>query len=409
MLKVVIVDDEPNIVQGLGVLIDWESEGFEIVHTASNGEEALTWLRENQADLVLVDIQMPVMDGLEMLKAVRAEGITSPAFIILSGYHEFSFAQQAMRLGCLDYLLKPVDKDSLLSVIQRISHRSAQAKIEQEEARQLEEAFFSRTLIALLHGRADPQMLSRIQQKPFLQGDLWYVCVETAVDGEDDENERGERLYLLCSQCLPKEWGFCLRDFSQETHMYEIGFILCSKALEIAKRNLPSLLEQLQRDISSRLGEEVRLLAGKAVSSLEALSQSYGSCSILRSMTSFREEKPVCLYEDELQIRGNTIAIHKNLLDEIYEAVRSDDRTAIKMLVEKLFQELEKAGLNSDSFKLDWGYLVFQLVHLASTYDDEVDQSYIAGKIGDSVFTGHHRGGQSHLESFLLEYASYLM
>jgi len=65
LLKVLLVDDEPFILQGLKILIDWEQEGFEVVKTAANGEEALEYLRGEQVDLIIADIKMPVVTGLE--------------------------------------------------------------------------------------------------------------------------------------------------------------------------------------------------------------------------------------------------------------------------------------------------------------------------------------------------------
>ena len=73
MLKVMLVDDEPYILQGLQVLIDWESGGFEIARLCSNGKEALKYLKENDVDLVISDIRMPEMSGLELLETVKKE------------------------------------------------------------------------------------------------------------------------------------------------------------------------------------------------------------------------------------------------------------------------------------------------------------------------------------------------
>ena len=108
MLRVMLVDDEPFILQGLQVLIDWESEGFMIVKLAENGQEALAYLRENQVDLILADIKMPVLDGISLLKTVREENLSDALFVILSGYSDFSYAQTAVRYNCMDYILKPV-------------------------------------------------------------------------------------------------------------------------------------------------------------------------------------------------------------------------------------------------------------------------------------------------------------
>ena len=76
MLRVLLVDDEPFIVQGLMVFVDWEQEGYEIVYTAADGAEALTYLKEHKVDLVISDIKMPVMSGLELLETIRRENIS---------------------------------------------------------------------------------------------------------------------------------------------------------------------------------------------------------------------------------------------------------------------------------------------------------------------------------------------
>lgn len=83
MLRVLLVDDEPFIVQGLMVFVDWEQEGYEIVYTAADGAEALTYLKEHKVDLVISDIKMPVMSGLELLETIRRENISDAYFIIL--------------------------------------------------------------------------------------------------------------------------------------------------------------------------------------------------------------------------------------------------------------------------------------------------------------------------------------
>ena len=119
MLKVLLVDDEPFIVQGLSLLLDWEKEGCEIAATAQNGKEALAYLRSNKVDLIIADIKMPEMTGLELLETIRREQVSDAYFVILSGYSDFSYAQQAIRYSCMDYVLKPVEKDVLTEIIRK--------------------------------------------------------------------------------------------------------------------------------------------------------------------------------------------------------------------------------------------------------------------------------------------------
>ncbi|MBQ8639924.1 MAG: response regulator [Lachnospiraceae bacterium] len=126
MRKVLLVDDEPFITKGLSVLIDWNSEGYEIAGTASNGLEAIDFLRANPVDVIFADIKMPEMDGMELLKTVREQKLSDASFVIVSGFFEFKFAKYAIHYQCADYILKPVQKSELLELLRKL-------KREQEE------------------------------------------------------------------------------------------------------------------------------------------------------------------------------------------------------------------------------------------------------------------------------------
>ena len=121
MLKVMLVDDEPFIMQGLSMLIDWNALGYEIVKTASNGGEAYEYLKKEKVDFIIADISMPVMSGIDLLKKIRDERLSDAYFVILSGYGDFAYAQQAIRYSCMEYMLKPVDKEQLTEILKRVS------------------------------------------------------------------------------------------------------------------------------------------------------------------------------------------------------------------------------------------------------------------------------------------------
>ena len=116
MYKVLLVDDEAWILEGLKAMIDWEGEGFCICATASNGLEAESLVREQQPDFILADIRMPGCDGLALLGRLRQAGCNA-LYAIISGYAEFSYAQECIKLGACGYLLKPVEEEELLSLL----------------------------------------------------------------------------------------------------------------------------------------------------------------------------------------------------------------------------------------------------------------------------------------------------
>ncbi|MCM3784237.1 response regulator transcription factor [Neobacillus mesonae] len=112
MYKVLIVDDEPFIIEGLHYIVDWSSFGLSIAMQAENGADALRLLSDSPVDLLITDISMPVMDGLALIQEARK---LNPKLkvIILSGFNEFDYLKQAMKLGIENYLLKPINVDEL--------------------------------------------------------------------------------------------------------------------------------------------------------------------------------------------------------------------------------------------------------------------------------------------------------
>ncbi|WP_029323498.1 response regulator transcription factor [Butyrivibrio sp. AE3004] len=119
MQTVLIADDEENIREGIKLIIDWEELGFEIAGTASNGEEALSAISKLNPSLVVMDMQMPKIHGIDVIKKARASGYEG-YFIILSGYSNFSYAQDAIRNRVTNYITKPVDEDELYDTVKRI-------------------------------------------------------------------------------------------------------------------------------------------------------------------------------------------------------------------------------------------------------------------------------------------------
>ncbi|MHA6485042.1 response regulator [Paenibacillus sp. strain BS8-2] len=118
MHDVLIVDDESIARASLTYLIDWEQQGFVITAEASNGQQALQLISERYFSLVVTDVRMPVMDGLAFIAELRK--FSDVPVIILSGYEDFEYARQGIKMGVQDYLLKPVDEDDLIEVLKRI-------------------------------------------------------------------------------------------------------------------------------------------------------------------------------------------------------------------------------------------------------------------------------------------------
>jgi len=122
MLKVLIVEDEEMIRKGIVLTVDWAALDCVVVGEAANGVQGLEAARRLEPSLIITDLKMPQMDGIEMLTALRAEGCTAYV-IILTAYDNFAYAQSALRLGAVDYLLKPFHDGDLENAVTRIQQR----------------------------------------------------------------------------------------------------------------------------------------------------------------------------------------------------------------------------------------------------------------------------------------------
>lgn len=158
MYKLLIVDDEARIRSGLRSLIEWEIYGIEIAGEAEDGMKAYLSVKSLEPDIVLVDISMPNMNGLEMIE-LCSHLDKPPKFIILSGYDHFEYVQKAIQLGAVNYLLKPVNQDELVhTVISCIELLDSQAA-HQEQFRESLQLLRNDILMRALHGRIDSREL----------------------------------------------------------------------------------------------------------------------------------------------------------------------------------------------------------------------------------------------------------
>ena len=151
MYSIMIVEDEYLVRQGIASLVDYEQFGMQVIAQAENGREAWQKFQENPADILLTDINMPQMNGLELAKLVRDQA-PKCHIVFLTGYDDFDYARTAIKLGADDYLLKPFSKDDVEEMLAKVQtkldkeRRKAQIQnlVDQGQRSELEEAIHER-------------------------------------------------------------------------------------------------------------------------------------------------------------------------------------------------------------------------------------------------------------------------
>ncbi|MBZ9689297.1 response regulator transcription factor [Clostridium estertheticum] len=158
MYKVMLVDDENLIVQGLLNIIEWDKLGLEVTETADNAISAIEMFEKKPVNIVITDINMPKVTGLELIKKIRSID-EQVKFIILSGYDEFSYAKTAIEYGVENYILKPINEDELQQALIKIVDTMHREK--EKQSRLLSK---NRKLIQFINGKIDKSELCKIQQ-----------------------------------------------------------------------------------------------------------------------------------------------------------------------------------------------------------------------------------------------------
>lgn len=180
MIKLLIADDEPLVQVGIRSMLKWAELGIEVCGVASNGQAALEMIREHSPQIVITDIKMPIMNGLDLAKTCREEFGPIPLFIILTSYEEFPLIKKALSYQVADYLIKlELDEKSLTDSIQKALERLGELKASQasrEADRQpMIQSYRDKFFMRLLHDLFDSQEQFAIQAKD-LKLDLSDRC-----------------------------------------------------------------------------------------------------------------------------------------------------------------------------------------------------------------------------------------
>ncbi len=181
-----LVDDEPLILEGLRNIIEWESLGFQVVATAKNGLEALEKSQKEPLDVLITDIKMPEMTGLQLTRRLRDQQ-KNMKVIVLSGFQEFGLVKEGLQLGIENYLLKPINEEELISSLELVKEKLNQMVLEEESVLVLRDHSIWRWVVGKMSYEA---LRQRISFYPELQigAPLWMGLLKVDEDEQNDKN-----------------------------------------------------------------------------------------------------------------------------------------------------------------------------------------------------------------------------
>lgn len=343
MLKVLIVDDEPLVREGLKWIVDWEAYGFTIVDEGCDGQDGLTKILAVQPDLVLADIKMPLLSGLEMLEAARKGGYAGEA-IILTGYSDFNYAKTAIHIGVKSYLLKPIEETELIKVLEEVKvscdEKNKKRSILDESEKILKENIIKMAVF-------DPVALQKVRVAIQADFPMWKQSQHTVVLLEIVNSEQVPERFNKLRQFLNRYF-----ERQQSTNILPVEHKGCILFSGKSRNAIEVILKDLQIHLRSEEGLGVFIAVGRTCNSFEAVYQSYLDAKEIVERSFLYRDVPIFFFEEKAKENQNSNQrIQYMDTDYVVGMIEVGNEEAIDVYVERLEHSLLRSQIATDKIK----------------------------------------------------------
>lgn len=370
MYKAIIVDDEKNIREGIHKNCNWEKFNVGSVYTAQNGKDALKIIQNVQPDIVITDVKMPEMTGLELIKAASTL-FPDILFAILSGYDEFEFAQEALKYNVQDYILKPCSIETIHQLLKRLTERLEQQSKKQQYIQAMKDNYI----------KAKSQLQEQIVKD--------YVTSSTVIDKEtlnqsDLAEIKGADLRLLIfriDRLEDQSSLLALSEMCKEYFSRNHKLFLCS----INYKHILIITEYYAFTVLNRELNEIRALHSQyydkpitvAISEktlFERLKTSYSNLLICMESTFYKGDGNTITTFD---MPGQSVVFMDDFdLDYLILAIKSGNKEETCKLLDTLFQKLNNPSFSVEQIK---AYTIKLYVSIIQQAEKDQINNYLSG------------------------------
>lgn len=406
--KILLVDDEEEIRTSIMKKIKWEELGFCLVGDAENGEDALEKAAALEPDLLLTDIKMPYMDGLELAERVKAER-ESVEVVFFSGFDEFEYAQKAIWLNAMEYILKPIDEEELTQVLIRLKRRMDE-KLEQSRNISMLRENYRKTLPILREYFLNELVRDELSREEILEGFSTYQipvadAKRWAIVSVDIQVREGDEQFLPLHQekeLLPVSVWKLMEERLQGEYQYTLFLSGAAPRVQILfgfKEHFPvdrliHRMKQIGYDCRRILGLETTIGIGRAYGEVEQIARSYresreaiGYRAILGSLV------PIYI-KDVGAVESDSLTFDERKEHRLLETVKFSTEEEIREEVGRLIDEMENARVHSSQCQIYVISIFHSLTKLIQQYELEAEDIWGGEKtyynILDRLITSHN-------------------
>ncbi|MCM3724872.1 response regulator [Neobacillus cucumis] len=373
MHKVILVDDENFFRKGLRSLIDWNACGFEVAGEAANGEDALALIKEVNPELVITDIRMPVLDGLELIKQVMQKEGYHPNFIIISGYSDFKYAQQAVRYGVHDFILKPIDQEEIEETLQSLSKTIAEQKLVFARNIQIKKAVLLENLI---FGKVNEEDTYSFSNELSLRSaaDYYYLILEVnglpeALSETVPDNHVKEKVTKIIREICDHHVGVFIQELDQGSY----GLLIPSTYLHRFQMQINHFVKWLHGLLKNSMTQAITFYIGPAVPKLHMLKDSFEAAKNAREYKYVYEDKNIIFSKD---IENNKLITYTELEDSYYhlliEQIEENSTIGIMETIDKIFLQFASKKMARVAVQASINRFVHAILKIIKNMEGEV-------------------------------------
>ena len=380
MYKILLVDDEEEVRTSIIKKIDWEKNGFTVIGDAENGKDAMEKIEHLEPDVVLTDIRMPYMDGLELAAELRRIH-PSIKIVIFSGYDDFEYAKQAIQLNIIEYILKPVNARELTDIlgkiktnldeeIDRLRGETAHRNHLKKNLVVLRENFLSK----LVKGKMEMKQIEhdlREYELPLLESNCWVALKIGLGDGGGDSDGNLLSVQGLLDSRM-KEWkGYV--SFHRPSGLCAI----VGMETEGEISHLMALLNDICRESRRILYQPITIGMGRVVYQIEKIDQSYSGA---REAVVYGGIAGDIIYINDVEPRQKSILwLDDKMETDLNHALRFGDEDTILSCVENIVQLMDSSGGSGvQAYLISILHAILQVVQ-----KHELDEQLVFGKYKD--------------------------
>ena len=356
MYKVLIVDDKSLIRKGIISAIDWKQLNIELIGKSENGRYALEIIKKMKPDIVITDIRMPDMDGIELLKNIYELGIQIIT-IVISGYDDFDYAKKAIKYGSIDYIMKPIDPAELNESLKKACTILDKNMVYSSTNEQLLRDFFQKLIKEIKY---DQQEYKKLFDQYIFESCLFCVAVI----------KNKKNIAISPDFSIPyNNMKVCLIEESN----WIMTYVFFTNIKELSHNNFKTTVEKLLKDsLKNYLNEEIITGVGQITTSLDNLTISYRNACDVAVYNIFHKNEDIISYSQIENRQSINIRLDEYESELILNITSGNAKKSVQIL-ERLFDKVfNYSNISIESIMLIFRNLCYILIKLNVAFKDEI-------------------------------------